>query len=349
MTRSRTEYLPISRLHDLLKRAQRCRVGVIGDLALDAYWTVDMTRALLSRETPRFPRPVVSERYAPGAGGNVAQNLVGLNPAHVTVFSVLGVDWRGDLLRREMEARGIDTDPLIQSPERSTTAYIKPLLTGYESQQEDGRLDFGNVDPLSSTLEEALIGSITQNLENLDAVIVADQFEINGVVTERVREALIELARRHPDRVFVADSRTRIGLFRQMVLKPNWHEAATATGRDPTRADRALQWAVACELAKMAERPVYLTLSGKGVLVAAGEDQDQIPAAPVTPPLDPVGAGDTFIATMTTALVAGATPTEAGALANLAAAVVVEKLSETGTASPDEILLRWSLAQEHGQ
>ncbi len=248
-----------------------------------------------------------------------------------------------------MEVRGIDTGALIQSPQRSTTAYIKPLLTGYESQQEDSRLDFENVDPLSSALEEALIDSIAGDLRDLDAVIVADQFEINGVVTERVRKALIELATRHPDRVFVADSRTRIGLFRQMVLKPNWREAATATGHDPTREDRDLQRVVAGELTRIAERPVYLTLSGDGVLVATGDDQDQIPAAPVTPPLDPVGAGDAFVATMTTALVAGATPTEASALANLAAAVVVEKLSETGTASPDEILLRWSLAQERGQ
>jgi rfaE bifunctional protein kinase chain/domain len=349
LTQSLTDTLTLPRLRDLLERAQRCRVGVIGDLALDAYWTVDMTRALLSRETPRFPRPVVRERYAPGAGGNVAQNLAGLDIAQVTVFSILGQDWRGDLLRRELEARDIDTAALIQSPERSTTAYIKPLLTGYESEQEDSRLDFENVDPLSSALEEALIKSIGENLEDLDAVIVADQFEINGVVTERVRKALIELATRHPDRVFVADSRTRIALFKQMVLKPNWREAATATGHDPAQEDRGLQWTVACRLARVAERPVYLTLSGKGVLVATGEDQDQIPAAPVTPPLDPVGAGDTFVATMTTALAAGATPTEAGAMANLAAAVVVEKLSETGTASPDEILARWSLTQERGR
>jgi len=349
MTKPLTEYLPISRLQDLLKRAQQCRIGVIGDLALDAYWTVDMTRALLSRETPRFPRPVVRERYAPGAGGNVAQNLAELDIAQVTVFSVLGADWRGDLLRRELEACEIDTTALIQSPERSTTAYIKPLLTGYESQQEDSRLDFENIDPLSSALEEALIESIAQNLTDLHALIVADQFETNGVVTERVREALIGLATRHPERVFVADSRTRIGLFKQMVLKPNWREAAMATGHDPTQEDRALQLAVAGELTRMAGRPVYLTLSGKGVLIASGEDQDQIAAAPATPPLDPVGAGDTFVATMATALAAGATPPEAGALANLAAAVVVEKLNETGTASPDEILLRWSLAQQRGQ
>ena len=35
-------------------------------------------------------------------------------------------------------------------------------------------------------------------------------------------------------------------------------------------------------------------------------------------------------------------------MANLAAAVTVEKLNETGTASPDEILERFALAEMEG-
>ncbi len=51
------ECLSASRLTELLQRAQTARVGVMGDLALDGYWTADMTRSLLSRETPRFRGP----------------------------------------------------------------------------------------------------------------------------------------------------------------------------------------------------------------------------------------------------------------------------------------------------
>ncbi len=98
-----TECLSASRLTELLQRAQTARVGVMGDLALDGYWTADMTRSLLSRETPRFPRPIVNERYAPGAGGNVAQNLSALGVAEVHAFRCwertgvarsCGVSWR---------------------------------------------------------------------------------------------------------------------------------------------------------------------------------------------------------------------------------------------------------------
>ena len=231
MSKSLTDWLSASRLEALLQRAHTCRVGVVGDLALDGYWTADMTRSLLSRETPRFPRPVVRERYSPGAGGNVAQNLSALGPAEVSVFSVLGEDWRADILRREMADRSIVVDHLIMSPRRSTATYIKPVLVGYESQQEDSRLDFENAEPLAPDLEDALIAQVASALKSLDALVVADQFEINGVITDRVREALIALAATHPATVFVVDSRQHIGRYTHMVLKPNWSEATAADNR----------------------------------------------------------------------------------------------------------------------
>lgn len=338
------DYLSEDRLCAILENITSCRVAVVGDLALDGYWRADMTRAILSRETPHYPKPIVAERYAPGAGGNVAQNLTALGVARATAFSVLGDDWRGSLLQRALDACGVETETLVVDATRRTTAYIKPLLTGYESQQEDARLDFENVEPLAARLEEALIRRVSDALPELDAVIVADQFEHNGVVTDRVREALIDLARQHPRVVFVADSRTRIGLFEQMVLKPNWREAATAGGVDPEHDDAALQFATAVGLAQMTKRPVTLTLSGKGVLLATDDGVSHIPAAPATPPLDPVGAGDTFVATLATSLAAGATATEAAAMANLAAAVIVEKLNQTGTATPDEVCARYRIA-----
>ena len=109
-----------------LAAMDRVRVALVGDLCLDAYWQADMTKSELSRETPHFPLPVVSERYAPGAGGNVAANLAALKPQTVRVFGVLGHDWRGDVLIRELDARGIDSFAIIRHPGRVTNAYIKP-------------------------------------------------------------------------------------------------------------------------------------------------------------------------------------------------------------------------------
>ena len=79
-------------------------------------------------------------------------------------------------------------------------------------------------------------------------------------------------------------------------------------------------------------------------MVCAEGQHRILPAAPVRPPLDPVGAGDAFIAGLAATLAVGGTPWEAGVVANLAAGVTVEKLHQTGTASPQEVLERYRLA-----
>lgn len=341
------KHLSKERLKEILNRFTGHKIGVVGDLGLDAYWYADMTRSFLSRETPRFPRPVVREVYAPGAGANVAHNLRVLGVGQVVVFSVLGDDWRGTILRREMSSRGIVVEQLVVSPQRSTTTFIKPILTGYDSRQEDARLDFENAEPLSRAMEEALIDVVRQHLPGLDGLLVADQLDVNGVVTDRVRETLNSLAADHADKLFVVDSRQRIGLFRSMVLKPNWVEATAAIhpDRDPRAVSRDELLQIGKTLSQRSARPTFITLSEEGVLVCAGDTHCHLPGAPVRPPLNPVGAGDTFIAALGATLAVGATPWEAGAIANLAAAVIVEKLNQTGTASPEEILARYDLAQ----
>ncbi len=327
--------LSFARLQEILAHFAPLRTAILGDLALDAYWDVDMTRSRLSRETPHFPRPVVAERYAPGAGANVAQNLAALGLAQVDVFSVVGPDpWAG-LLRAQLERRGIGTDGMFSAAGRRTPAYIKPLLMGYNSQQEDARLDFENTTPLPAAAEDELLRRLHLALPELDVLIVADQLEEFGVVSPRVRARLNELALHHPSKIFLVDSRTRIGQYRGMWLKPNALEAATAApGADsPAAAGQTLS--------RAAGRAALVTLSENGVLVCTPEDAVLVPAAPVRPPLDVVGAGDTFLAALAAALAAGASTMEAAALANLAAAVTVEKLHQTGTAAPAEILERY--------
>jgi rfaE bifunctional protein kinase chain/domain len=340
------EFLSRERLEWILGLCAGQRIGVIGDLGLDAYWYADMTRSFLSRETPLFARPVVREAYSPGAGANVADNLQALGVGQVVVFSVLGDDWRGEILRQELTKRGIVVERLIASPQRSTTTFIKPILMGYDSQQEDARLDFENAEPLAPELESALIDCVTEHLPELDALLVADQLDVNGTITARVRAALNRLATDRPDRLFVADSRQRIGLFQSMVLKPNWVEAVAALhpDRDPRTVSRDELAQIGTTLSQRVGRPSFVTLSEDGVLVCAQGEARRVPIPPLRPPLDPVGAGDAFISALAAALAVGATPWEAGAVANLAAAVTVEKLNQTGTASPQEVLARYELA-----
>jgi rfaE bifunctional protein kinase chain/domain len=341
------QILSKERLLEILSQFSQVRVGVIGDFALDVYWFVDMKRSRLSRETPHFPRPVVSEIYSPGAGGNVAQNLAALGLRSVTAFSVIGEDAWGTILKDKLARQKISTQDLLLQTERHTSVYIKPILMGYDSRQEDARLDFENLQPLSNQAEEALLKAFEDQLEQLNAVLISDQMEENGTITPGVRRRLCELADRHPRIRFLVDSRQRIGLFQHMILKPNRMEALAEfkPGCDPSQASATDLEEAGRAFTRQTGQPVFLTLGEAGVLVCSQDEHQHLLAAPVRAPLDVVGAGDTFFAGLAASLAAGCNAWEAGAVANLAAAVTVEKLDQTGTATPEEIIERFKMAE----
>ncbi|MEM3745070.1 MAG: sugar kinase, partial [Candidatus Bathyarchaeia archaeon] len=84
-----------SRLVEILESFKDLSAIVVGDFALDVYWYADMTMSELSRETPRYTRPIVRETYSPGASGNISWNLRDLGVRNVYAVTVIGEDWRG--------------------------------------------------------------------------------------------------------------------------------------------------------------------------------------------------------------------------------------------------------------
>lgn len=340
-----------SRLLEILESFKNLNVMVVGDFALDVYWYADMTRSELSRETPHYTRPIVKETYSPGASGNIAWNVRDLGVKNVYAVTILGRDWRGQILIEKLHEMGVITDYILSSPERVTSAYIKPILCGFDSQQEDARLDFINLKPISNNLENQLIENIKAVINVADIVIIEDQMSRNGVITDNVRLALINLARENAEKIFVVDSRERIGLFENMILKPNKIEAVKAICplRNPSEVGMDELVKIGGEMFRRAKRPVYITLSEMGALLIDGDKHYHIPAAPTEPPIDPVGAGDTFISAIGVSLAAGANPLEAGIIANIAASIILKKLNITGTASPKEIIDKFDEISKGGE
>ena len=338
--------LLLSRLDEILSALPSLRVGVLGDFTLDAYWYADMARAQLSRETPLHARPVVRETYSCGAAANVAWNLTALGVGAAQAITVLGEDWRGNLLRDLLRQAGVAIDSVLTFPGWSTPLFGKIILAAPHAQQEDARLDFINPRPLENAAQAALVQAVESLLPGLDALIIAD-YHPTGIVTPLVIDALNRLAQQRPQVVFVADSRERIGQLRHMVLKPNRLEAAAwlFPERDPAALTLEDLSAAAGQKAG-SDLPVFITLGDQGCLLCQGGQAQSILAVRVPPPVDPVGAGDAFLAALAVGLAAGATASEAGWLATLAAAVTVRKRGVTGTASPDEIR---ALAKAEGQ
>lgn len=328
------------KLEKIFEGISKIKVAVIGDISLDVYWRADMTRSELSRETPHFPLPVVEERMLPGAGGNAAANVAALKPAKSYILSVVGNDWRGNVLVQELVKQGINTKGVIISDKIVTNAYFKPIRMGISNlEYEDPRIDFTNYGMLPPEEEEKLLDNLEQVSAKIDVLCVADQFAF-GCVIKRVRERITELGRQ--GLMVVVDSRDRIALFRDVILKPNELEGCRAVYNNdaPEKYSFMDRIKAAGTLAERNRSKVCMTLGAEGCVYVDEENITYIPSYEVKPPIDTCGAGDTFLAAFSCALAAGATGIEAASFANLAADVTIKKYGMTGTASPEEVMAR---------
>lgn len=328
-----------ARLEKILDALRSLKIAVLGDFALDAYWYIDMARAQLSREAPLYNRPVVKESYSLGGSANVAWNLADLGIKDVRAFSVLGNDWRAALLRDLMLKAGIQPGGCISSSQWSTVLFAKVFLTATGLQQEDSRIDFINENPLDARLESALVKNLEACLQELDALVVSD-YQVTSVISARMLKTLNSLAKRFPNILFVVDSRERIDQYQNMVLKPNLLEAVRAANihTDSDHVSDADLIKAGKHLQVKTKKTVFITLGERGCLVIDTGLAEHLPAPSIPPPIDTVGAGDTFLAALAASLAAGASHTEAASIACLASAVTIRKLNVTGTATPAEIL-----------
>ena len=323
------------------------RILVVGDFYLDAYWYIDKVRSTLSLETPWHTNPVVEQRYSPGAAGTVTNNLKALGVGTVYTLGVIGEDGFGGTLLNCLQANGCLTDFMIQVPRWVTPTYLKPIHRGYEGVETEGpRFDIENQSPMEETVENAVINALQECVPLVDGIIIGDQMPLEnlGVVTNRVREELCKLALAFPEKIFFADSRTRIGAYRNVIVKPNRFEAKRAlqpewSGQEVDMAEAKL---CAVVLAKRTQNTVYVTLGENGILVYCEDELTHIPGIPIDDEIDPVGAGDSvsagLVATLCSLRASQEAAAEAAYVGNLVASITVTKIGTTGTASPTEVL-----------
>lgn len=319
------------RLTELLDSAPSARILVLGDFFLDRYLVVSPALAERSIETGLVAYQVIEVVAAPGAAGTVAANLRALG-AQVQALGLVGDDGEGYELRRGLRALGAG-DALVLAAGWHTPTYTKPIVRpAVGVPQELERLDIRTRAPAPPEAIELLLARLAELVPQADAVVVADQMPEaeHGTVTARVREQLARLAEQHPATWFLADSRARIGEFRQVIAKPNLAECQRATGQEDERA-------AAQAMERRAGRPVFVTLGERGMLVVEAGAAWHVPGVAVPGPIDVVGAGDSAMAAIALGLCAGATLAEAALLGNLAAAVTIQQLGTTGTASPEQM------------
>jgi rfaE bifunctional protein kinase chain/domain len=325
-----------SELESLLAAARKVRIGVVGDFCLDAYWHLDASLSEISVETGIATRPVRLQRYSRGGAGNVAANLVALGVARVAGFGLIGNDPFGREMLRIFEATGIDARGMIvQESGWNSPVYIKPV----EGESEQARIDFGNDNLLDPRIGGAVLRVLRDALASLDLVIVNQQL-LRGIHTEEFRRQLSDIigSAKVP---FLCDSRSFSESYAGAIRKVNDREALRLCGEGwdfDVPVPRSAVVSAMDELFRRWGKAVFVTRGPRGILARDGQGMHEVHGLQILGRIDPVGAGDSALAGIATALAVGRDNATAAELGNLAAGVTVQKLFTTGTASPEEIL-----------
>jgi rfaE bifunctional protein kinase chain/domain len=332
------------RLNQLLDFFPQRKILVFGDFFLDQYLIIDDSLQEISLETGLAAHQVVAIRNSPGAAGVVTSNLRSLD-VQVIALGMIGTDGRGYDLKQGLVETGVDISALFQIPDRLTPTYTKPMLRDADgSEVEIERLDIKNHTPLAASLETAMIDRLKALVQQVEGVIIVDHVPEPdcGVITARVRQEIASLAQAYPQKFFIADSRKRMHLFRNVIIKCNLSEAQKAAhlpAAEASEFDLASQSSNI--LSQRNQRPVIITMGDKGILVNADGLVNTIPAMPVSGPLDIVGAGDSTISGVTASLCAGATLPEAALIGNLVASITIQQIGTTGTATRSQVKQRF--------
>jgi rfaE bifunctional protein kinase chain/domain len=329
------------RFKQITARYRKLRLAVIGDFCLDRYLEIDPRRVETSLETGLPVHNVVNVRAQPGGAGTILNNLVALGIGELYPVSFCGFDGEGYELRRALETRhGVRLDHFVQTPERRTFTYCKPLIVSPgKPPVELNRLDSKNWTPAPRAIQKKLAQSIRRLAGKVDAFIVLDQVDApeTGVVTKLILQTLRGINRANPALPIVADSRQGLRHFPPLIFKMNAAELTTFL-KSNRCSSLARMKEIAAGIARKNRQPVFVTLAEQGILAAAPDGQvEHVPSLPVRGPIDIVGAGDSVTANLATALAAGADLREAIELANAAASVVIHQLGTTGTASVRQI------------
>jgi len=325
------------RINEILKRINNVSIAVYGDFCLDAYWLMDPDGSEVSVETGLKAEAVAKQLYSPGGAGNIVANLAALKPAAIKVIGVVGNDIQGRELSSQLQSLGADTGSLlIQDKDFNTYTYTKKIY----GEKEDPRIDFGVKNRRSKAIDAELLKNIKAALESHDALIFNQQ--VTGSITnEEFINETNELFERFNDKIVVLDSRHFNASFRNVYRKANEIEIAALVGLDVNPQDYIPISDVkkyGARVHEQSEKPVFVTCGARGIVCIDASGINEIPGIQLSKKLDTVGAGDTTIGALTLCLAAGISPAESAAFANLAAAVTVQKLFTTGTASGEEII-----------
>lgn len=327
----------IKETEKILEKIQDVKILLYGDFCLDAYWVLDPRGSEISVETGLKALAAGNQKYSLGGASNVAANLAALKPKQIKIAGVAGDDIFGREMKSQLNGIGIDTSGLvIQKENFETYVFGKLILEG----SEQPRIDFGTYNNRSKETDNKIIEFLRSNAAEADIVIINQQVP-NCLTNKEFIDDINTLASEFPEKLFIVDSRHYAPEFKNVSLKTNEVEAAILSGIKANLTDvfnvNDIK-NIAVGLFNRHKKPCFISRGKHGIIACDEKGIHEISGLQFLKKLDTVGAGDTALSAMASALAAKIDVQDAIEFANFAAGVTVQKLFQTGTASPEEIL-----------
>lgn len=281
------------------------------------------------RVSPEAPIPIVAvetETEKLGGAANVAANVRALG-AGCYLFGVVGDDPGGATLINLLESKGVQ--------------HCVPRLPGYitthkkrviSRNQQLLRIDHEQFCQVPEAVQSPLLKTFEHVLQKGSSVILSDY----GKGMLRDPQVFIAIANAYGARVFVDPKGNSFEPYRgAYAVTPNLAEFERMSGVSSSQEQELVAGALSVCREYDIEH-ILITRSDKGMLLINSSGEVSNVVAQVREVFDVTGAGDTVIATLATAVSAGASLQDAVQLANLAAGIAVQKLG-AATVSLDEI------------
>ncbi|MCE9592503.1 MAG: adenylyltransferase/cytidyltransferase family protein [Planctomycetes bacterium] len=310
------------------------RVAVVGDTILDVYTFCEAGN--IAGEAPIMSvRPIEEKRYLGGAA-IVASHLRAMG-ALPHLFTTAGDDADSRDLIAQLDLQGIAHTVL------ATRRDLPTKLRYLVESQKLLKVDRGTAQPLDSSSERQLLTAITDQCNELDAVIFLD-FGY-GTLTASLLAQLLPVLRPKV-RVITGDvsgpRRTLLAMHGADLLTPNERELRSVVGDF----DGSLPTVAVGLMKELRVANLAVTMGARGCVLFRPREEN--PAAwftsrlrseylPTLAPhaVDPLGAGDAFLSAATLSLTCGASLTQAGYLGSAAAAIAVGRLGNQAINAAD--------------
>jgi len=293
---------------------------VVGDLGVDKY-----TFGEVKRISPEAPVPVLEvqkEWNKLGLAANVSDNLKSLEVAS-TLCGVIGDDARANLVETLLEERGLKTWGLVRDPSRHTT-YKERVTT---ATQQICRVDYETKDSISDDISKRVSSRIQEFSETHSGVIIEDYAK--GLFSEALCQKIIADFKTRGLLVAVDPSRSTPPMWYKgaTLLKPNRQESHMMVEALGYFKERKLETIAKVLVDKLQLEKIIITLGADGMALLDTKIGGELKIIPTVANevFDVSGAGDTAIAAISTALIAGASLEEAAWVGNCASGVVVKK------------------------